>query len=301
MRSLSRTVGAGIALILVFGTTLCLAQEDAVVATVNGQPISASTLENELYRRWGEIALGGMIQETAIKQAAAEAGVTATEDEIDERADRFQQNIDMNSGGQAGNFTMWLAQQKMTPYAFRQWIRTELLLEKLVADEATVTDEEVRTFYDQQQDRFRQPERMRVSHICVSDKAEADRIRAAIIAGDQTFEDAAQEYSLDPYTRDQGGAFGVIQRGDSAFQKAAFALEDDAALSQPVKSEKGWHIIRRDEYMPASTPSFDEVKDALKQQLTQKKLMVYMNQKRAEIMQNARVEQEINPRELASD
>lgn len=300
MRNFSRTVGAGIALLLVFGMSLCLAQEDAVVATVNDKPIAASTLEDELYRRWGDIALGGLIQELAIQQAATEAGITVTDDEIDERADRFQKNIDMNSGG-AGNFTMWLAQQKMTPYAFRQWIETELLLEKLVANETTVSDEEVQTFWEQEQERFRQPERMRVSHICVSDKDEAQLIRAAITAGDKTFEDAAREHSLDPYTRDEGGAFGLIQRGDAEFQTAAFALEDDGEISEPVESEKGWHIIRRDEYLPEAIPSFDEVKDTLKQQLRQQKLMVHMNKKRQEIMQNAEVEQEIDPRELATE
>ncbi|MFW5868929.1 MAG: peptidyl-prolyl cis-trans isomerase [Armatimonadota bacterium] len=301
MRNLSRIVGVSIALILVFGTGLCMAQEEEVVATVNGQPIAASTLENELFRRWGDIALGGLIQELAIQQAADEAGISATADEIDERADRFQKNIDMNSGDGVGNFTMWLAQQKMTPYAFRQWIRTELLLEKLVADEATVTDEEVETFWEQEQERFRQPERMRVSHICVADRAEAQRIRAEVVAGEQSCEDAAKGHSIDPYTRDKGGEFGVIQRGDSSFQDAAFALEDDSAMSEPVRSEKGWHIIRREEYMPEAIPSFEEVEDALRQQLKQKKLMVYMNQKRSEIMKEAEIEQELDPRELAGD
>ncbi|MFO8078977.1 MAG: peptidyl-prolyl cis-trans isomerase [Armatimonadota bacterium] len=301
MQRIARTFAAGIALILVFGTGLCQAQDDAVMATVNGQPIDADTLTNELYRRWGDIALGGLIQELAVKQAAAEAGVTITDDEVEDRAERFQRNIDMKGSQNGQNFSMWLAQQKMTPYAFHQWIRTELLLEKIVADEAVVTDEEVQEFWEEEQERFRQPERMRVSHICVSEKSEAEQIRAAIIAGEQSFEDAAREHSLDPYTRDEGGAFGAIERGDSDFQKAAFALQDDNAMSDPVQSEKGWHIIRRDDYLPESTPEFDEIEDQLRQQLKQQKLMVLMNNKRSEIMRNARIEQELDPRELASE
>jgi foldase protein PrsA len=287
-----------IALILVFGAGLCLAQDDQVMATVNGQPINVETLNEELYRRWGDIALGGLIRELAVEQAAAEAGVTATDAEVEERADRFRNNIDMKMAGSGGNFSMWLAQQKMTPYAFRQWIRTELLLEKMVADEATVTEDEVKAYWEEQKDRFQQPERMRVSHICVTDKSEAQSIRQEIIAGETTFEEAAEEHSIDPYTREEGGAFGAITRGESSFQEAAFALQDDSAMSEPVRSEKGWHIIRREEHMPAQAPSYEEVKDALREQLRQQKLMTLMNQKRSEIMQNARIEQECDPSSL---
>ncbi len=301
MQNLRRTVGASIAFILVLGTGLCVAQDEQVMATVNGQPIMASTLENELIRRWGDIALGGLIQELAIRQAAAEAGVAITDDEVAERADRFQQNIDMSGANTGRNFSMWLAEQKMTRYAFRQWIRSELLLEKIVGDDAEVTEEEMLAFWESEQERFRQPERMRVSHICVADRNEAERIRAAVVAGEQSFEEAAAEYSIDPYTRDEGGAFGVIQRGDSNFQNAAFALQDDGAMTEPIRSEKGWHIIRRDAYLPAAAPDYEEVEDQLKQKLRQQKLMILMSQKRSEIMQNARIEQELEPRELADN
>ena len=298
MQRIRRTVGVAIALIVAFGAGQAVAQDDQVMATVNGQPIMSGALKAELFRRWGDIALGSLIQELAVRQAALEAGVSVTDEEVAERADRFQRNIDMGVANSGGNFSMWLARQKMTPYAFRQWIRTELLLEKLVADEAVVSEDTVKEYWEQQQDRFRQPERMRVSHICVTEKAEAERIRAEILNG-KSFEDAAREYSIDPYTRDEGGAFGVITRGDSSFQDAAFALQNDNAMTEPIKTQKGWHIIRRDEYLPASTASYDEVKDTLKEQLEQQKLMTLMNEKRGEIMQKARVDQEINPSDLA--
>jgi len=132
----------------------------------------------------------------------------------------------------------------------------------------------------------------------VTEKAEAERIRKEILDG-KSFEEAAGEYSIDPYTRDEGGAFGVITPGDSSFQNAAFALQNDNAMTEPVKTQKGWHIIRRDEYMPAGVPEFDDLADEIKEQLERQKLMVLMNNRRAEIMQNARVEQEIDPDDLA--
>ncbi len=300
MRHTKHTVAIVITLIVVFGVAPCLAQDDVVVATVNGQPIMSGTLRNELIKRWGDIGLGALIQEMAVEQAALEAGATVTSEEIEARRDSFQRNIDSRGAATGQNFTMWLAQQKLTPYAFRQWIRTELLLEKLVGDEANVSDEEVSAYYEEHRDQFQQPERMRVSHICVNERADADRIRKEILDG-KSFEQAASEYSIDPYTRDEGGAFGIITRGDSPFQKAAFALEGDKQMTEPVQTQKGWHIIRRDEYLPASTPSFDEVKDQIRNQLESQKLLALIGKKRAEIMQDARVDQEVDTSDLVTN
>ncbi len=299
MQQIRRILGSTIALI-VLSIGVCVAQNDEVMATVNGQPIVASELQKELLHRWGDICLGGMIQELAVEQAAAEAGITVTDEQVEQRAEQFQRNIDMQAPTSGKSFSLWLAEQKMTPYAFRNWIRNQLLLEKMVEDQAQVTDEEVRQVWEASKDRLRQPERMRVSHICVKTREEAETIRAEIIDG-KPFEDAAAEYSIDPYTKDNGGTLGAITRGDTPFQKAAFALSADGELSEPVQTQKGFHIIRREEHLPAQTPEFDDVKDEIRQRIEQRKLSRLISQKRTEIMQNARIEQQIDPDELASE
>lgn len=268
-----------------------------VMATVNGQPITSDVFQEELLRRWGDVALGALVSQIAIEQAAAEAGITVEDSEVDQRVENFQRNIDLNAPMTGEPFSLWLARQKMTMYAFRQWIRTELLVEKMVADQATVSDEDVRAVYEASRDRLRQPERMRISHICVKTKEEAERIRAEILDG-KPFEEAARAYSIDPYTREEGGQFGTITRGDNPFQQAAFALKSDSEMSEPVQTQMGWHIIRRDEYLPESTPEFEEVKDEIRQRMERQKLMALMNRKRAEIMQNARIEYETRPTDL---
>lgn len=268
-----------------------------VMATVNGEPIMSDRFQEELLRRWGDVALGALVSQMAIEQAAAAAGVTVTDSEIDQRVENFQRNIDLKAPMTGESFSLWLARQKMTMYAFRQWMRTELLVEKMVAAEATVSEEDVRAVYDAARERLRRPEQMRISHICVKTKEEAERIRAEIVAG-KPFEEVAREYSIDPYTRDAGGAFGTVTRGENPFQKAAFALKADAEMSEPVQTQMGWHIIRRDEYLPESIPEYDEVKDEIRERLEQQKLMALMSRKRAEIMQNARIEYEINPTDL---
>lgn len=299
MQLIERRFVVAIAMIVMLSAGPAFAQDDVVVATVNGQPIMSGVLEDELLHRWGDIALGAMIQELAVEQAALEAGISVTSEEVDERKDNFQRNIDIRGATSGQNFSMWLAQQKMTPYAFRKWIRTELLLEKLVGDEANVGDEEIAAYYEQRRQQFQQPERMRVSHICVTERAEAEKIRKEILDG-KPFEQAAQEYSIDPYSRDEGGAFGVITRGESPFQKAAFALAGDKQMTEPVETQKGWHIIRRDEHLPASTPSFEDVKEQIRDQLEGQKLLMLIGQKRSAVMQAARIDHEVDPDDLAT-
>lgn len=302
MQQTRRSMTVVLALVLMtLGASLCFAagEEGTVVATVNGEAVTAQQLRNELLRRWGDIALGGVIQEMAVQQAAEEAGISVTEEEVTQRVENFQRNVDMRAQQMTGeSFTLWLARKKMTPYAFRRWVRNELLLEKLVEDDVEVTDEQVRQAWESSREQMRRPERMRVSHICVKTREEAESIRAEIIGG-KSFEDAAREYSIDPYTREDGGSFGVITRGDNPFQQAAFELQADNELSEPVQTEKGWHIIRRDEHMPATTPDYEDVADEIREQLEQQQTLELMNRKRSEIMQSAQIEHEMEPEELA--
>ncbi|MEA3403850.1 MAG: peptidylprolyl isomerase [Armatimonadota bacterium] len=299
MQRIRRTLAVTVALMsILLGSELASGQEGTVMATVNGQPVTAGQLQGELLRRWGDICLGGLIQELAVKQAADEVGITVTDEEVEERYENFQRNLDLQAPTTGRSFSLWLAEKKMTPYAFREWIRNELRLEKMVEDEVTVSDEEVQQVWEASREQLRQPERMRISHICVKTREEAEQIRAEIIDG-KPFEEAAEEYSIDPYTKDQGGKFGTITRGDNPFQKAAFELGSDNELSEPVQTQMGWHIIRRDEHLPAQTPEFEEVKDDIRERLERHKLLTLMNRKRSEIMNNARIQHEMEPEELA--
>jgi peptidyl-prolyl cis-trans isomerase C len=83
---------------------------------------------------------------------------------------------------------------------------------------------------------------VRASHILVSTKEEAEKIRAEILAG-KNFAEAAQEYSMCP-SGEEGGDLGYFSRGQMVpeFDKAAFSLPV-GELSQPVKTKFGWHLI----------------------------------------------------------
>lgn len=145
-----------------------------------------------------------------------------------------------------------------------------------LASSVEVTEADLRRVYDAEQARFAQPERREVRHILVkvpegADQAEADavlekirRIRERILAG-EPFETVAKEASEDPGSAEKGGSLGIIESGIMvpAFDQAAFAAEPNQ-LSEPVRTEFGYHLIEVTQIVPSEIKPFDEVKETLR-------------------------------------
>ena len=149
--------------------------------------------------------------------------------------------------------------------------------------DVTVSDEEAKKFYDEHPDQFTQPERVHVRHVLISDDVtSADaiaKIQADLKAG-VSFDEVAKSRSLCPSAA-QGGDLGEVSKGQMVpeFEAAAFALKNPGDLSEPVKTQFGWHIIRLEGRTPSSVEPFDTVKPQLVQYLT--------NEKKGEVFKNA--------------
>ena len=96
-------------------------------------------------------------------------------------------------------------------------------------------------------------------------------MRGKIIDGSITFENAAKKYSKCP-SSNNGGSLGEFGRGQMVkeFEDVAFGL-NIGEISQPVRTQFGYHLIRLDGKTDSKTYSFDEIKDQLKAQLLQEK------------------------------
>lgn len=134
-----------------------------------------------------------------------------------------------------------------------------------------VSDEEVKTFYDENQAQFKKGETVSAKHILVKTEEECNEILATITSGEKTFEDAAKEYSTCP-SGQRGGDLGSFGRGQMVpeFEQAAFDAEIGKVIG-PVKTQFGCHLIKVEAKNEAEVASFDEVKDAIRQNLTQQK------------------------------
>ncbi|MDP3786433.1 MAG: peptidyl-prolyl cis-trans isomerase [Candidatus Omnitrophota bacterium] len=143
-------------------------------------------------------------------------------------------------------------------------------LKKEIEQKVAVSDADAKAYYDGNKDKFKEPEKIKVFHILVDNEAEAKDILAKLKAG-ADFAALAKEKSKDA-SKENGGELGFIAKGQTVpeFEQAAFALQP-GQLSDVVKTQFGYHIIKVNEKQPEKELSFDEVKDQLKQMLLSQK------------------------------
>lgn len=102
-----------------------------------------------------------------------------------------------------------------------------------------------------------------VSHILVSSEAVCQDLYNKIKSKQISFEQAAKENSLDG-TKSKGGLIGLISRGQTVpeFESKAYSM-NKGQVSEPVKSQFGWHLIRINEIKPRKVPTFDQAKQEI--------------------------------------
>jgi len=127
-----------------------------------------------------------------------------------------------------------------------------------------------RNQYDASPQKFDTPEQVRVRHILVTAKAcEAEAKARDLLAKARQpgadFAALAQANSDDPGSASRGGDLGFFARGKMvpAFDAAAFALKQPGDLSDVVKTDFGFHVIRLEERKPAERQSFESVREEL--------------------------------------
>ena len=153
----------------------------------------------------------------------------------------------------------------------------EVLLGKVGRDAAT--EAELKKVYDTAaSSQAREPE-MRARHILVETEALAKTALRRVRAGED-FARVADELSKDPGSK--GGDLGWFakERMVPEFGEAADKMKP-GQISEPVKSQFGWHVIRLDDVRTPQIPAFDQVKPQLQQQMTQQKLGKYQEDLRA--------------------
>jgi len=149
----------------------------------------------------------------------------------------------------------------------------DILLKKEVADKATVSDAEVRDFWEHLK------YKIRASHIVVKDPDTAQALFERLQNG-ESFDKLAFEYSIDPSAKKNKGDLGYFTWGAlvDEVQEAAFKMEP-GELSPPIKSGLGYHLIKLVDKLPnEQRRDFDLMKADLKQQIMQRKQ--YMRQRK---------------------
>lgn len=160
--------------------------------------------------------------------------------------------------------------------------RNRLLMDGLLASEgkAALTDENMKKVYEDAAKQITGEPEVRARHILVESEDEAKKIEAELKKG-ADFAELAKKSSKDPGAAD-GGDLGFFTKDQMVpeFSAVAFAMEP-GKISDPVKSQFGWHIIKVEEKRNRQAPDFAQVKPQIETYVTRKAQAEYVATLRA--------------------
>lgn len=256
-----------------------------VVATVNGKDITRTQLQdifNAAVQSSGmNVAdlssaqqLGGytqllndLIDRQLLLDAASKEEITS--EDVDAEIKKFKSQFPDEA-----IFDTQMKQAGMTPEKLQSDVREELKIRRWMESQvktSDVTDADAKSFYESNLKEFEQPETVKASHILfmvdadaapevVKEKQEAAQKAAARAKGGEDFTTLAKELSEEPGAKESGGDLGFFPKDRMVpeFANAAFAanLND---ISEPVKTQFGWHVIKVTDKKAAGTVPFEEV------------------------------------------
>lgn len=152
------------------------------------------------------------------------------------------------------------------------YFRDKLLLDEYLDREAkkAATPEAARALYDQTVKAMKPEEEVHARHILVDNEGDAKKISERIKGGED-FAKVAAEMSKDPGSKTEGGDLGWFtkERMVAPFAEAAFKLPV-GQVSDPVKTQFGWHVIKVEEKRTKPIPGFEEMREQVDQYLTRK-------------------------------
>jgi peptidyl-prolyl cis-trans isomerase C len=150
--------------------------------------------------------------------------------------------------------------------------RNKLLMETLLQAEGknAVTDAAMQAVYDDAKKQMGQEQEVHARHILVETEDEAKAVAAELKKG-ADFAALAKEKSKEPSAKESGGDLGYFTKDQMVpeFADVAFKL-DKGQLSDPVKSQFGWHVIKVEDKRQREIPSFPQVKDQIQTYVVRK-------------------------------
>src|SRR3954447_21396215 len=175
--------------------------------------------------------------------------------------------------------------------------RNRLLMDNLLAVEgkAATTDENMKKVYEDAAKQITGEQEVHARHILVETEDQAKKIESDLKKG-ADFAELAKKESKDPGASD-GGDLGFFTKDQMVpeFSAAAFALEP-GKISDPVKTQFGWHVIKVEEKRTRKAPDFEQVKPQIETYVVRKAQADYV----AKLRQAAKVERMDKPEDAAA-
>ena len=252
-----------------------------VVARVNGKDIMTAQLEKQFQNRLNGAeqppsaeeaqdlklqVLNQLINDQILLEMASTAGLSATDAEVDVKFNEFKNQYTEEK------FKDLLKEQKMTIDDIRNELRKSITIDKLVNKEITskisVTDAEIKNFYEKNKESFNLPESYHIAHILVTPVADPDlrngknddakspdeaKQKAARllreVQGGRDFATVAKESSEDPSSGPNGGDLNfqplqAIENIDPRLAQAVQKMRAGETFPQVIETRFGFHILK---------------------------------------------------------
>src|SRR2546430_11646766 len=252
-----------------------------VVARVNGKDITTTQLEKQFQNRLNGAepppsaeeaqdlklqVLNQWITDQLLLEMASTAGLSATDAEVDVKFNEFKNQYTEEK------FKDLLKEQKMTIDDIRNELRKSITIDKLVNKEITskisVTDAEIKNFYENNKESFNLPESYHIAHILVTPVADPDlrngksddakspdeaKQKAARllkeVQGGRDFATVAREASEDPSSGPAGGDLNfqplqAIENIDPRLAQAIQKMRPGETFPQVIETKFGFHILK---------------------------------------------------------
>lgn len=243
-------------------------KDSEVIVTSKSGDITKDELYEEMKESVGKEALQVLVLEK----------VLSSEYEVTDKEVNAQFDKEKEAAGES--FKAGLEQQGQTEASYKKYIRLNLLQEKAL-DAVKVSDEEIKEQYENMKTE------MNARHVLVADEETAKEVKAKLDGG-ADFAAVAKEYSTEPGAQESGGELGwfTSDKMVKEFSDAALALEVNA-ISEPVKSEFGYHIIQVTEKRDAADiGTLEENKEAIADSFKMEKLLPNISK----LMQDAKID-----------
>lgn len=234
------------ATLLLGGFASAAIAEDKVVATIDGKPITEGDLAI------AESEVGGDMGTMPPQQKK----MSLLEFLIDNQL--FAEAAEAEKLGEGSDFETRLK------YLKRRALR-ELYFDKVI--KSSVTDADARKTYDDQVKLLKPEEEVSARHILVETEDQAKALKEKIDSG-ADFAALAKENSKDPGSKEDGGNLGYFGHGQMVpqFEEVVFKLRK-GEVSNPIKTQFGWHLVKLEDRRTKQPPAFEVVKDRIVQSM----------------------------------
>ncbi|SHE42643.1 peptidylprolyl isomerase [Clostridium fallax] len=307
MKKVKGLIGAAMVAVFAFSLAGCKmiqktpeAIKNTVVAKLDGQKITLGEVDDkmpgvisQIKQKYGDnyasneeavkalanqrkTTLDNMVMEDVLVKEAEKLKLVPSDEELNKEVDQKIEDLKKIYGTEEA-YNKAVESAGYNNDTLKDFLKKQIIAQKAMdyaVKDVDVTDEDVQKYYDTNKDsQFTEKPGANLSHILVKTEDEAKDIKNQLDNG-ADFASLAKKYGTDG-TKDNGGSLGFVEYDSQNYDKdflAAAKNLSEGQISEPVKTQFGWHIIKATNIRKdAKVTPFDDVKSKIKEFLTNQK------------------------------